>query len=250
MFSRNVKFQVDIAPAHIEGADGQKLHCVNFTLLAGEARTQTQPDPSARAVEFRKEDDFSRLHWEGLMRLRKTSCSGLSQVQPSYGFLRFDRSSEALQADLRVDPVDAAVEPGPAPGRDAAAPHLGRPLLRLVVLVLQLHGPRVAHSAGRGSHALPALDLHRQPHRNHPLLQTPLSIQVHIAPANQPLIFSAFFSALRVRCIADPSFTPSAYALTHTFAMATLQRTVRKTVHTACVTACIAMCDSLGAQRS
>ena len=35
MFSRNVKFQVDIAPAHIEGADGQKLHCVNFTLLAG-----------------------------------------------------------------------------------------------------------------------------------------------------------------------------------------------------------------------
>ena len=35
MFSRNVKFQVDIAPAHIEGGDGQKLHCVNFTLLAG-----------------------------------------------------------------------------------------------------------------------------------------------------------------------------------------------------------------------
>ncbi len=43
-----------------------------------------------------------------------------------------------------------------------------------------------------------------------------------------------------------PLFTPSAYALTHTFAMATLQRTVRNTVHTTC----IAMCDCLGVRHS
>ena len=35
MFSRNVKFQVDIAPAHGEGGDGHKMHCINFTLLSG-----------------------------------------------------------------------------------------------------------------------------------------------------------------------------------------------------------------------
>ncbi len=35
MFSRNVKFQVDIVPAHTEGGDGQKIHYVNFTLLTG-----------------------------------------------------------------------------------------------------------------------------------------------------------------------------------------------------------------------
>ncbi len=48
------------------------------------------------------------------------------------------------------------------------------------------------------------------------------------------------------RSMANPSFTPSAYALTHTFAMATLQHTVHNTVHTACVAAC----DCLGAWRS
>ena len=37
MFSRNIKFQVDIAPVHGEPeVDGQKVHCVNFTLLTGQ----------------------------------------------------------------------------------------------------------------------------------------------------------------------------------------------------------------------
>ncbi len=48
----------------------------------------------------------------------------------------------------------------------------------------------------------------------------------------------------------DPSFTPSAYTLTHTFAMAMLQCTMRNTVHTTCVTVCVAMCDCLGARHS
>ena len=38
MFSRNVKFQVDIAQAHGEGSEGHKVHCVNFTLIAGPSR--------------------------------------------------------------------------------------------------------------------------------------------------------------------------------------------------------------------
>jgi hypothetical protein len=38
MFSRNVKLQVDIAPAHGDGMEGHKMHCVNFTLLAGPGR--------------------------------------------------------------------------------------------------------------------------------------------------------------------------------------------------------------------
>ena len=38
MFSRNVKFQVDIASTHSDTA-GDKMHCVTFTLVAGEPST-------------------------------------------------------------------------------------------------------------------------------------------------------------------------------------------------------------------
>ena len=38
MFSRNVKFQVDIASTHSDTA-GDKMHCVTFTLVAGEPYT-------------------------------------------------------------------------------------------------------------------------------------------------------------------------------------------------------------------
>lgn len=37
MFSRNVKFQVDIASTHSDTA-GDKMHCVTFTLVAGPVR--------------------------------------------------------------------------------------------------------------------------------------------------------------------------------------------------------------------
>ena len=36
VFSRNVKFQVDVAPVQKEGSqEGFKMHCVTFTLLSG-----------------------------------------------------------------------------------------------------------------------------------------------------------------------------------------------------------------------
>jgi hypothetical protein len=39
MFSRNIKFHVDIAAVHKEGSgEGLVMHCVTFTLLSGNAR--------------------------------------------------------------------------------------------------------------------------------------------------------------------------------------------------------------------
>ncbi|XP_064635686.1 serine/threonine-protein kinase BRSK2-like isoform X2 [Lineus longissimus] len=38
MFSRNVKFQVDIIHAHVEHGDDQEVYCVNFILLSGPVR--------------------------------------------------------------------------------------------------------------------------------------------------------------------------------------------------------------------